>query len=88
MDLLQFLKWLNNDFLALPVTLLFFGVAIVLTVKTGFLQIRAFPRFMRLIINGVGRKNCQLVLENKIAALFEIEVLLLECIYSQLLQVI
>jgi len=59
MDFLQFLKWLNNDFLAMPVTLLFFGVAIVLTIKTGFLQIRAFPRFMSLIIDGIGRKKRQ-----------------------------
>jgi len=57
MDLLLFFKWLNNDFLALPVTLLFFGVAIVLTIKTGFLQIRAFPRFIKLITQGVRAKK-------------------------------
>lgn len=56
MDLLLFFKWLNNEFLAIPVTILFFGVAIILTVKTGFLQIRALPRFIRLLTQGVKPK--------------------------------
>jgi len=57
MDLLSFFKWLNNDVLALPVTLLFFGVGILLTIKAGFLQIRAFPRFITLITHGIARKK-------------------------------
>lgn len=59
MDFLSFFKWLNNDILALPVTILFFGTAIVLTIKTGFLQIRGVPRFINLITQGVAREKCK-----------------------------
>ena len=55
--LLSFFKWLNNDILAIPGTLLFFGVSIVLTIKTKFLQIRAFPAFIRLIIHGLKQES-------------------------------
>ncbi|MCX5924937.1 MAG: amino acid carrier protein [Candidatus Dependentiae bacterium] len=51
--LIAFFKWLNNDVFALPAAILFFGVSIILTIKTGFLQIRAFPRFLRLIFKGL-----------------------------------
>lgn len=55
--LLSFLEWLNNEILALPATILFFGVGIILTIKTGFLQIRAFPTFIRLIMSGLNQKK-------------------------------
>ena len=44
-----------NAYLALPSMLLFFGTALFLTVKTGFPQIRAFPRFIQLLKGGVQR---------------------------------
>jgi AGCS family alanine or glycine:cation symporter len=52
MELLALFKWINN-ISQVPATLLFIGTAIVLTLKTGFIQIRAFPRFIRLIRYGV-----------------------------------
>lgn len=54
--LLLFLKWLNDDVLGIPSVLLFFGVSIMLTIKTGFLQIRAFPAFIRLMTSGLNKK--------------------------------
>ncbi len=42
-----------NAFLALPSLLLFLGTGIVLTLKTRFIQIRAFPRFWQLLRKGV-----------------------------------
>src|SRR3972149_6623014 len=57
MDLLNFFKWLNADILALPTTLLFFGAGLVLTIKTGFLQLRAFPKFISLVTKGFARKK-------------------------------
>ncbi|MCX5922756.1 MAG: amino acid carrier protein [Candidatus Dependentiae bacterium] len=59
MDLLQFFAWLNNDILALPATILFFGIGIVLTVKYGFLQIRAFPLFIKLLAKGATKGKHQ-----------------------------
>lgn len=57
MDLLSFFKWLNNDILALPATIIFLGAGIVLTIKTGFLQIRGFSRFVSLITKGISRRK-------------------------------
>ncbi len=56
MELLNFFIWINSA-CALPSTILFFGAGVLLTIKTGFIQIRAFPRFMRLLINGVKRRS-------------------------------
>ena len=53
MPILLFLEWLNNDILMLPATILFASAALILTVKTGFLQIRAFPKFIRMILGGI-----------------------------------
>ena len=50
-----FFDWLNNYVLAFPSVILFFGVSLILTIKTGFIQIRAFPLFIRLITKGVGQ---------------------------------
>ncbi len=52
-DVYSFFDWLNNHVLAFPSIILFFGVSVLLTFKTGFAQIRAFPRFLRLIRSGV-----------------------------------
>ncbi len=49
----SFFDWLNNQVLAFPSIILFFGVSIFLTFKTGFVQFRAFPRFLKLIFTGV-----------------------------------
>ncbi|MDP3889411.1 MAG: alanine:cation symporter family protein [bacterium] len=51
-NLLSFFNGLNN-FLALPGSVLFLGVAIILTLKSGFAQIRTLPRFVRIIMNGM-----------------------------------
>jgi AGCS family alanine or glycine:cation symporter len=56
MELLAFFKSINSMF-ALPSTILFFGTGIILTLKTGFIQIRAFPRFIRLITRGVAQEK-------------------------------
>ncbi len=49
----DFFDWLNNHVLDFPAVIFFFGVGIVLTIKTGFVQIRAWPRFFKLITQGV-----------------------------------
>lgn len=41
-----------DDFLALPALILCFGVGIFLSFKTGFIQFRAFPRFIHLLRHG------------------------------------
>ncbi len=56
-DLLSFFKWLNDDFFALPGSILFLGTALILTVKTGFMQFRALPHFFSLLIQGVQEKK-------------------------------
>jgi len=57
MDAFAFFTWLNETILALPATLLFFGVGLILTFKTKFLQFRAFPHFMRLLTGGIKGKG-------------------------------
>ncbi len=52
-DIYGFFDWLNNQILAFPSIVLFFGVSLLLTLKTGFVQIRAFPKFFSLIFSGV-----------------------------------
>lgn len=58
--LMNFFSWLNNDILALPTTLLFAFTALFLTLKTRFIQIRAFPAFVRMIIHGIdsNKQSC------------------------------
>ena len=57
MNWLLFFQWLNNDILALPATAAFLGVALFLTIKTRFLQVRGVGRFMQLLKQGVGGKG-------------------------------
>ncbi len=49
----DFFSWLNNNVLDYPAVILFFGTSIILTFKTGFVQLRGWPRFFRLITKGV-----------------------------------
>ncbi len=49
----DFFDWFNNHFLAYPSIILFFGVSFILTLKTGFVQVRAVPRFIKLVTRGV-----------------------------------
>jgi AGCS family alanine or glycine:cation symporter len=57
MDLLLFFSWINQRVFAMPATFLFLGTAIILTIKTGFLQVRGFSRFLHLIRFGVQQNN-------------------------------
>ncbi len=57
MTWLMFFNWLNNEIFAFPTTLLFFGIALILTIKTRFLQFRGFPHFIQLISAGVRGKG-------------------------------
>jgi AGCS family alanine or glycine:cation symporter len=56
MDLLATVNYIN-DLLVLPATFAFVLVAVILTLKTRFLQIRAFPRFVSLITEGMARRK-------------------------------
>ena len=53
----ELLSYINNYILVIPSVILFFGTSLILTFKTGFIQIRALPRFLSLIFNGVRRKK-------------------------------
>ncbi len=53
MTMYDFFDWLNNDILAFPAMIFFFGISLVLTFKTRFVQIWALPRFIHLITHGV-----------------------------------
>ena len=57
MSLLSLFQWLNNTVFVIPSVILFGGAAIILTIKTGFLQIRGIPRFWALISHGIRRKQ-------------------------------
>lgn len=57
MELLLFFKWLNDAVLSIPSVILFCTAGILLTIKTGFLQIRAIPRFFSLVIHGIKRQK-------------------------------
>lgn len=51
-----FCLWFNT-FFAIPSTIIFFAVAVLLTIKTGFLQLRGLPRFLSLLSGGFSRKE-------------------------------
>lgn len=57
MTALSFFAWLNDSIFAFPTTILFLGVAILLTLKTNFLQIRAFPYFIKILTQGLARRK-------------------------------
>lgn len=48
-----------TDLLALPTVILFFGVGILLSVKTRFIQLRAFSKFLKLIVQGLEPRHQQ-----------------------------
>lgn len=48
MDFIEILTVIYST-LSKPVVAIFLSVGILLTIKTGFLQIRAFPKFLRLL---------------------------------------
>jgi len=47
----------TNDLLMAPSAVLFFAVAVILTLKFGFLQFRALPRFFQLVSGGVKERH-------------------------------
>lgn len=51
MDVFSFLSDIYN-LLGYPLVFLFLSVGVLLTLKTGFLQLRAFPKFMQLLTRG------------------------------------
>src|SRR3972149_9082634 len=46
-----------NSFLEIPSVFLFFGVSLILSVRTGFVQIMGIPRLMSLVFSGVNRSK-------------------------------
>lgn len=46
-----------NCFLSYPSLVIFLGTAIILTVKTGFLQLHGFSRFIKLIFSGINEQQ-------------------------------
>lgn len=54
--ILSFFESINTA-LIIPSTIIFFGAGIILTFKTRFLQLRAFPRFLALIKHGYEEKE-------------------------------
>lgn len=56
-NIYDFFDFINNTILAFPSVILFFGVSLILTIKTGFVQFRAIPRFFKLITGGVGHAD-------------------------------
>ena len=61
---------LLNSYLGLPALLLFLGTGIILTCKTGFAQIFAFPRFLHLITHGLRKSHLHAKTLNPFHALF------------------
>lgn len=57
MSVLEILEYVRDDIFALPTTFLFLGVAIFLTFKTGFIQLRSFKHFWNLITKGFARSE-------------------------------
>ena len=49
--------YILKELLDFPTTILFFFVSVVLTFKTGFIQFRAFPRFVSILRDGMKRKK-------------------------------
>ena len=60
----------SNEFLTYPALILFFGVALFLTLKLGFIQVWGIRRFMYLITQNVPEKNLKAKSLNPFYALF------------------
>jgi len=69
MTVLEFLDGILRV-LQKPVVPIFLGVGILLTIKTGLLQFRAFPRFWKLLTKGTKRAGGNIKTINPIHALF------------------
>jgi len=48
-----------NYYLSYPSLIIFLGTAIILTIKNRFLQIRGFPRFIKLVSHGIRKQKIQ-----------------------------
>ncbi len=59
-----------NAALAIPTIVLFLGTGIILTIKSGFIQFRAFPRFLHLITGGVQKGHAHAHTISPVRALF------------------
>lgn len=59
-----------NTHLALPTLVLFLGTGLFLTLKTRFIQVRAFPRFIHLIKDGIQKGHTRARTINAFHALF------------------
>jgi AGCS family alanine or glycine:cation symporter len=57
MTVYEFFNWLNNDVLALPSTLFFFGVSLILTWKTRGIQVWGLHRFITLLTRGIKTRH-------------------------------
>jgi alanine or glycine:cation symporter, AGCS family len=60
MDFFLFISTLVSDinaYLSYPSLIIFLGTAIILTIKNRFLQIRGFPRFVRLVSHGIRKQK-------------------------------
>lgn len=68
MDLFSLLADMYN-LLAYPLVFLFLAVGTILTIKTGFLQIRALPQFFKLISKGAHKSDGSMKTINPIHAL-------------------
>lgn len=56
MDFFSFLSGMYN-LLGYPMMFLFLGVGLILSIKTGFLQLRCFPQFMKLLTKGANKAD-------------------------------
>jgi len=68
-DLLPVLKGIIKV-LERPVVILFLSVGAILTIKTGFLQFRVFPKFLNILTKGAQKSGGKMKTINPIHALF------------------
>jgi len=59
-----------NSFLALPTIILFLATGLILTIKTRFIQVRAFPRFLQLLRGGIEKGHSGAHTISAVRALF------------------
>jgi len=85
MSLLEFFAWINQDLLALPGTIIFAGGAIILSIKTGFIQLRGFPTLVRLLAKLASEEHCE---KKKAAAQKRHTISPMQAVFSALAQTI
>ena len=59
-----------NAYLAIPTMVLFLSTGIILTLKTRFIQFRAFPRFLHILRGGVEKGHDKAHTISSVRALF------------------